>query len=106
MILLIVESPTKAKSISSFLSSEYEVVASKGHIREIRHDPFGVDINQEFEAHWEYVDGAEQIVDNLKLKALKATKVLLATDPDREGEAIAWHLSQVLGLDPCEPADC
>ncbi len=91
------ESPTKARSIEGFLDGDYEVVACKGHIRDIREDPFGVDIDNDFEVAWVYVD--KEIIDELKEKASRASEIILATDPDREGEAIAWHLCQVLDID-------
>ena len=97
MKLIIVESPTKANSIKQFLGDGYEVVACKGHIRDIREDPFGVDIDNDFEVAWVYVD--KEIIDELKEKASRASEIILATDPDREGEAIAWHLCQVLDID-------
>ena len=103
MILVIVESPTKASAIGQYLGSSYKVMASKGHIRDIREDPFGVDIHGNFSPAYVFVDGAEKIVAELKKEAEKAEKVLIASDPDREGEAIAWHLCEVLNIDPKSP---
>lgn len=91
MKLVIVESPTKAKSIGQFLGSEYEVIASKGHIRDIRKDPFGVDIDNAFKTEWVYIkeknDDSEKIVQEIKERASKASEVIIATDPDRKEEA-------------------
>lgn len=103
MKLMIVESPTKAKAIQGYLSEEWKVVASKGHIREIRKVPFGVDLDNNFEIHYEYVKNAETRVKELKSLAENADTVILASDPDREGEAIAWHLADELGINPESP---
>ena len=100
MQLVIVESPTKAKAIKQYLGDGYEVMASKGHVRNIRKKPFGVDVDDHFKVSYEIDEKAQPIVDALKEKVAAADSVLLATDPDREGEAIAWHLCDVLGLDP------
>ena len=100
MKLIIVESPTKANSIGQFLGSEYQVVASNGHIRDIRKDPFGVEVDNGFSVHWIFDEGAEERVSAIRAMAENADEVLLATDPDREGEAIAWHLCEVLGIEP------
>ena len=104
MQLVIVESPTKAKAIQHYLGSDYKVVASKGHIRNIRKKPFGVDVENRFAVSYETEPKAEKILSDLKKLASQADSVLLATDPDREGEAIAWHLCDVLGIDP--DTDC
>ncbi|MBQ6809157.1 MAG: type I DNA topoisomerase [Clostridia bacterium] len=100
--LLIVESPAKAKTIKKYLGSKYEVLSSKGHIRDLPASRIGVDIENGFTP--EYIvprkDGKAAVIKELKAAAKDSKKVLLATDPDREGEAIAWHLAQVLGLDP------
>ena len=103
MILIIVESPTKAAAITGYLGHDCKVMASRGHIREIRHRPFGVDVENDFRTVYEPVKGADKIVASLKKEAAKAERVLLASDPDREGEAIAWHLAEVLGIDPASP---
>ncbi len=100
MQLVIVESPTKAKAIKQYLGEGYEVVASKGHVRNIRKKPFGVDVDDHFHVFYETDEKTQAIVDMLKDKAAEADSILLATDPDREGEAIAWHLCDVLGIDP------
>ena len=99
--LVIVESPTKVKSISKYLGSDYAVTSSKGHIRDLstrgKHG-LGVDTEDEFKPDYITIKGKKSVVDELKKEAKKADKVLLATDPDREGEAIAWHIYDVLGL--------
>ncbi|GAB6188579.1 type I DNA topoisomerase [Marinitoga arctica] len=96
--VVIVESPAKAKTIEKYLGSDYKVVASKGHIRDLPQKKFGVDIEKDFEPEFELMPGKEKVVSELK-KITKGKKVFLAPDMDREGEAIAWHLSYLLGLD-------
>lgn len=100
--LLIIESPNKIKSIKKILGSKYEVLSSKGHIRDLPSSRLGVDIENGFQP--EYVvsrkDGKSTVLKELKAAAESAKKVYLATDPDREGEAIAWHLAMLLGLNP------
>ena len=97
--LLIVESPAKAKTISKYLNNEYTVRASVGHIRDLpKSSKNAIDIEGGFIPHYEIVKGKEKVVSELKTLAKKATEVLLATDPDREGEAIAWHIAEALGL--------
>ena len=100
--LLIVESPAKAKTIKKYLGSKYEVLSSKGHIRDLPASRIGVDIENGFVP--EYIvprkDGKAAVIKELKAAAKDSKRVLLATDPDREGEAIAWHLAQVLDIDP------
>ncbi len=98
-ILVIVVSPTKVSTIKSFLGKGYKVVASKGHIRDLPKSKFGVDIENGFEPQYINIRGKGDLIKELKKEAKKADKVLLATDPDREGEAISWHLSAALGLD-------
>ncbi|NLI93266.1 MAG: type I DNA topoisomerase [Peptococcaceae bacterium] len=100
--LVIVESPAKAKSISKFLSKNYLVKASMGHLRDLPKSQIGVDIENDFEPKYIAIRGRGDLVKELKNAAKAADKVLLASDPDREGEAIAWHLSHLLGLDPEE----
>ena len=97
--LLIVESPAKAKTIQKFLGKNYKVAASMGHLRDLPKSKLGVDIENDFEVQYITVRGRGKQVNELKSLAKKARKVLLATDPDREGEAIAWHLAILLGLD-------
>lgn len=97
--LVIVESPTKAKTIDKYLGKNYKVVASKGHLRDLPKSKMGVDIEHQFEPHYITIRGRGETVKELKRLASKAENVYLAADPDREGEAIAWHLSHLLGLD-------
>ena len=99
MELILVESPTKAVTIKKFLGKEYEVQASYGHIRDLPKSKIGIDVKHNFEPTYVIPKKAEPVVDNLKKLAKKATRVILATDEDREGEAIAWHLIQALELD-------
>ena len=97
--LLIVESPAKAKTVSKYLDGEYAVVASVGHIRDLpKSNKKAIDIPGGFIPHYEVSPGKEKVIADIRQRAKKATEVLLATDPDREGEAIAWHLKEVLGL--------
>lgn len=97
--LIIVESPTKARTISSFLGKNYEVVSSYGHIRDLPKSKIGIDIDNGFEPIYVIPPKAEPVIKDLKKHAKKAKQVILATDEDREGEAIAFHLAQILGLD-------
>lgn len=103
--LLIVESPSKAKTIKKYLGSKYEVMSSKGHIRDLPASRLAVDIENGFKP--EYIvprkDGKAALLKELKAEAKNSRAVYLATDPDREGEAIAWHLAQVLELDETQP---
>ncbi|EEI83302.1 type I DNA topoisomerase [Anaerococcus tetradius] len=98
--LVIVESPTKAKSIAKMLGRNYKVMATIGHLRDLPKSKFGVDIENDFEPEYIKVRGRAKTINELKKEADKAEKVYLATDPDREGEAISWHLQFLLGLDP------
>jgi DNA topoisomerase-1 len=98
--LVIVESPAKAKTIGKYLGKKYKVTASMGHIRDLPASKLGIDVENEYEPHYITIKGKEKLVKDLKAEAKKADGVLLATDPDREGEAISWHLANVLGLDP------
>lgn len=100
--LVIVESPTKARSISKMLGSNYKVRATYGHLRDLPKSKLGVDIENNFEPQYIKVRGKAKTINALKDEAKKADKVLLATDPDREGEAISWHLEYLLDLDPEE----
>ncbi|MEK7076804.1 MAG: type I DNA topoisomerase, partial [Patescibacteria group bacterium] len=97
--LVIVESPTKAKTISKFLGPEYSVESSYGHVRDLPKSKLGIDIEKDFEPQYIIPVKARKNVSALKKLATKASEVVLATDEDREGEAIAWHLIQALGLD-------
>lgn len=97
--LVIVESPAKAKTIEKYLGRNYKVVASVGHIRDLPKSKMGVDIENNYEPHYISIRGKGDVIKQLKSYAKKAEKVYLAADPDREGEAIAWHLAYLLGLD-------
>ncbi len=101
--LVIVESPAKAKTIEKFLGKNYKVAASMGHLRDLPKSQLGVDIDNDFEVKYITVRGRGKQVAELKSLAKKASKVFLATDPDREGEAIAWHLANLLNLDETKP---
>ncbi|MDA8221113.1 type I DNA topoisomerase [Desulfosporosinus sp.] len=96
--LVIVESPAKAKSISKFLGSRYTVKASMGHLRDLPKSQLGVDLENDFEPKYIAIRGRGDLIKDLRAAAKGADKVFLASDPDREGEAIAWHLSHLLGL--------
>ena len=96
--LVIVESPHKAANIKTFLGSGYKVIASKGHVCDLPKSTLGVDIENNFEAHYINIRGKGDLIKEIKAEAKKANKVFIATDPDREGEAIAWHLSQILDI--------
>ena len=98
--LVIVESPAKANTIKKFLGGNSKVVASMGHIRDLPKSKLGVDIEHNFEPEYINIRGKGTLINQLKKDANEAEEVYLATDPDREGEAIAWHLAYVLGLDP------
>ncbi len=98
--LIIVESPAKAKTIGRFLGSRYQVKASMGHVRDLPKSQFGVDVDRGFEPRYITIRGKGGLVKELKDAAKKTDRVYLATDPDREGEAIAWHLGEALGIAP------
>ncbi|AVK63066.1 type I DNA topoisomerase [Lactobacillus sp. CBA3606] len=98
--LVIVESPSKAKTIEKYLGRSYKVVASLGHIRDLPKSKMGVDVENDYEPHYISIRGKGDVIKGLRKEAKKAKAVYLASDPDREGEAIAWHLSYLLGLDP------
>lgn len=104
--LVIVESPTKSKTIEKFLGKNYTVKASMGHLRDLPKSTLGVTFlpdeehANEFEPKYINIRGKGDLIKALKTEAKKADKVLLATDPDREGEAISWHLAFILGIDP------
>lgn len=97
--LVIVESPAKAKTIKKYLGSGYEVVASMGHVRDLPKSKLSVDVEHNFEPVYTEIKGKEELIRDLKKEAKESDFVYLATDPDREGEAISWHLAQILGLD-------
>lgn len=98
--LVIVESPHKAKTIEKYLGRNYHVIASKGHVRDLPKSQMGVDIDNDYEPKYISIRGKGSTIKELKAEAKKAKNVYLASDPDREGEAIAWHISHILGLDP------
>ena len=97
--LVIVESPAKAKTIGKFLGSHYKVVASNGHVRDLPKSQLGVDVNDGFKPKYITLRGRGEVLDRIRKEAKNAKKIYLATDPDREGEAISWHLAKILGLD-------
>ena len=97
--LVIVESPAKVKTIKKFLGTNYEVMASQGHIRDLPKSQMGVDVEHDFEPKYITIRGKGDILAALKKEAKKADKIYLATDPDREGEAISWHLAKALKLE-------
>ncbi|MGI6721779.1 MAG: type I DNA topoisomerase [Anaerovoracaceae bacterium] len=101
--LVIVESPSKAKTIGKFLGSRYRVVASVGHVRDLPKSKMGIDIENDFEPQYINIRGKGDVIKQLKKEAKNASQVYLATDPDREGEAISWHLAYLLGIDEHEP---
>lgn len=100
--LVIVESPSKATTIGKFLGSNYKVVASVGHVRDLPKSKIGIDIENDFEPQYINIRGKGDVIKALKKEAKSAKKIYLATDPDREGEAISWHLAFLLGIDPEE----
>lgn len=97
--LVIVESPAKAKTIEKYLGKRYKVIASMGHVRDLPRSQMGVDVEDDFEPKYITIRGKGPVVQELKRHAKKAKKIFLASDPDREGEAIAWHLANILKLD-------
>ena len=96
--LMILESPSKAATIKGYLGSGYRVIACKGHFRDLPKSTLGVDIDNGFETHYINIRGKGDLIKEIRKEAKKANKVFLATDPDREGEAIAWHLATVLDI--------
>ena len=100
MNLVIVESPTKSSTIKNYLGSSYKVVASKGHIRDLPKSTLGIDVENGFDAHYINIRGRGELIRELKKEVKKADKVFLAPDPDREGEAISWHLVAALDIPP------
>jgi len=96
--LVIMESPSKANTVKSYLGSNYKVIASVGHVRDLPKSTLGVDIENDFEAHYINIRGKGDLIKEIKKEAKNANKIYLATDPDREGEAISWHLAQILGI--------
>ncbi len=100
MKLVIIESPFKRESLKKYLGSGYEVFATKGHIRDLPAKSFAIDIKNNFQPKYEIVPDKKVLINDLKKKAQEAEEVLIATDPDREGEAISWHVAYVLGFNP------
>ncbi len=96
--LVIMESPSKAVTVKGYLGSNYKVIASYGHVRDLPKSTLGVNIEQDFEAHYINIRGKGDLIKEIRKEAKAATKIYLATDPDREGEAIAWHLAAALGI--------
>ena len=101
--LVIVESPAKAKTISKFLGKTYKVIASQGHVRDLPKSQIGIDTDHDFDMKYITIRGRGDILAAIRKEAKSASKILLATDPDREGEAISWHLAAILGIDPASP---
>ena len=100
-ILVIVESPAKANTIKGYLGANYKVIASKGHVRDLPKSTLGIDVENNFEPHYINIRGKGDVIKEIKKEAKLASKIFLATDPDREGEAISWHIAEQLGI----PAD-
>ena len=98
--LVIVESPAKVKTIGKFLGKTYDVQASMGHVRDLPKSQIGIDVEHDFEPKYITIRGKGELLASLRKAAKGADKIYLATDPDREGEAISWHLISALNLDP------
>ena len=98
--LVIVESPSKAKTIGKFLGSKYKVIASVGHVRDLPKSKLGIDLENNFEPQYIAIRGKGDVIKAMRREAKNADKIYLATDPDREGEAISWHIAHLLGIDP------
>ena len=95
--LVVVESPAKAKTINKYLGKDYKVIASMGHVRDLPKSKLGVDVEEGFEPYYEVIASRKKVISELKAEAKEATDIFVATDPDREGEAIGWHLAEELG---------
>ena len=100
--LIIVESPAKAKTIQKFIGKDYTVISSKGHVRDLPAKGMGIDIAHDFEPQYEVLDDKKALINDIKKKAAEADTIWLATDDDREGEAISWHLMEVTKMDPAK----
>ena len=100
--LIIVESPAKAKTIQKFIGKDYTVISSKGHVRDLPSKGMGIDIAHDFEPQYEVLDDKKALISDIKKKAAEADTIWLATDDDREGEAISWHLMEVTKMDPAK----
>src|SRR5256714_15215278 len=94
--LVVVESPSKAKTINKYLGSDYTVMASVGHIKDLPKKGIGIDFDKDFEPTYEVIPGKEKVIKDLKSAAKNAETIYVATDPDREGEAIGWHIKEEL----------
>ena len=101
--LVIVESPAKAHTIGRYLGKNYRVIASQGHVRDLPKSQLGVDVDKDFEPKYITIRGRGDLIADIRREAKGAKKILLATDPDREGEAISWHLCSLLDMDPASP---
>ena len=101
--LVIVESPAKANTIKGYLGPNYKVIASKGHIRDLPKSTLGIDVDNGFKPHYINIRGKGDVIKELVREAKGATKIFLATDPDREGEAISWHIADQLGISKDTP---
>ena len=99
--LVIIEAPAKRETLKKYLGKGYDVFATKGHIRDLPQKSYGLDVKNHFEPIYQIMPDKKELINELKSKANQADNVFIATDPDREGEAISWHISNVLGL----PAD-
>ena len=97
--LVIVESPTKVKTIKKFLGSNYHVVASNGHVRDLPKSQLGINVDGDYEPRYITIRGKGELLSALRKEVKKADKIFLATDPDREGEAISWHLTHALNME-------
>ncbi|MDD4461382.1 MAG: toprim domain-containing protein, partial [Eubacteriales bacterium] len=102
--LVIVESPAKAKTIGRYLGKDFRITASVGHIRDLPSSKMGVDVENGYQPQYVSMKGKEKVIHELKDMAKSADRIYIATDPDREGEAIAWHLAQLLNVDSA--SDC
>ena len=98
MKLIIIEAPAKRETLKKYLGQGYEVFATKGHIRDLPVKSYGIDVKNNFQPHYEIMPEKKELISQLKQKAKKAEEILIATDPDREGEAISWHIAYVLDL--------
>ena len=98
--LIVVESPAKAKTLKKYLGKNFDVKASVGHIKDLPKSDLGVDVDNSFQPTYELIKGKQKVVEELVKAALRADMVYLAADPDREGEAIAWHVAETLQLPP------
>ena len=101
--LVIVESPSKAKTIEKYLGSGYRVIASNGHVRDLPKSQLGVDVENDFTPKYITLRGRGDVIERIRKEAKAANHIVLATDPDREGEAISWHLAKMLGIDENTP---